>query len=164
MTGSDRRATVDALEAELGANRALARWPPHGFRASIGARWYGLDTVADDLLETGRELRHRLSGRGAQRFRRAPAVNQEGATVRLFEVKNPFGSVFGSSRRENFLARHVLREHARGRQLVEIFDDPYVRNWSTTADRRRLLDTPEVVAALGENAVDELRRTLRRAA
>jgi hypothetical protein len=69
--------------------------------------------------------------------------------------------LFGSSRQHDFLVRYVLREHARGRPLAEILDDPYVRNWSTPDQRRRLLDRPEVVRVLGENAVDELRRTLR---
>ena len=81
--------------------------------------------------------------------------------MRVFKSWNPFGSLFGSSRRENFLARYVLREHARGRSLEEIFDDAYVRNWSTPEERRRLLDAPEVVAALGDNALEELRRMLR---
>jgi hypothetical protein len=79
--------------------------------------------------------------------------------MRLF--RNPFRSLFGSSRRENFLARYVLREHARGRRLAEILEDPYVRNWSTPEERSRLLDLPEVVAALGETALEDLRRTVR---
>jgi len=83
--------------------------------------------------------------------------------VRVFTGRNPFGFLFGSSRREDFLARYVLREHARGRPLGEIFDDPYVRNWSTPEERRRLLDLPDVVAALGEHALEELRRTVRTA-
>lgn len=80
--------------------------------------------------------------------------------MRVFKGRNPFGFLFGSSRRENYLARYVLREHGRGRPLVEIFNDPYIRNSSTTEERRRLFDLPEVVAALGENAVEELRRTV----
>ena len=82
--------------------------------------------------------------------------------LRFFRGGSLFRSFFGSSRRsEDFLARYVLREHARGRPVAEIFDDPYVRNRSTPEDRRRLLDAPEVVAALGANALDELRRTVR---
>jgi len=67
----------------------------------------------------------------------------------FLKIKNPFGALFGSSRREKTLARYVLREHARGRPLDEVLEDPYVRNWSTPAERARLLDVPEVVAALG---------------
>jgi hypothetical protein len=84
--------------------------------------------------------------------------------VRVFKGRNPLGFLFGSSRHEDFLARYVLREHARGRPLAEILDDPYVRNWSTSAERRRLLDLPEVVAALGDNALEALRRSVRDAA
>jgi hypothetical protein len=83
--------------------------------------------------------------------------------VRVFKGKNPFRSLFGQSRREDFLARYVLREHARGRPLAEILEDPYVRNWSTPEERRRLLDVPEVVASLGENALEDLRRAVRAA-
>jgi hypothetical protein len=84
--------------------------------------------------------------------------------VRLIERRNPFRFLFGSSRREDFLARYVLREHARGRTLAEVFEDPYVQNRSTLEERSRLLDLPEVVAALGENALEELRRAVRAAA
>jgi hypothetical protein len=84
--------------------------------------------------------------------------------VRLFKGRNPFGSLFGSSRQENVLAQYVIREHARGRSLAEIVDDPYIRNRSTTEERARLLESPEVVAALGENALEELRQALRDAA
>ena len=82
----------------------------------------------------------------------------------MFKARNPFRFLFGSSRREDFLVRYVLREHARGRPLTEIFEDPYVRNWSTPQERRRLLDLPEVVAALGENALEDLRQAIRAAA
>jgi len=78
--------------------------------------------------------------------------------LRLFKGRNPFAFLFGSSRREGFLARYVVREHRRGRPLAEILDDPYVRNRSTPDERKRLLDEPEVVAALGDNALDELRQ------
>ena len=66
-------------------------------------------------------------------------------------MRNPFAFLFASSRREESLARYVLREHARGRPLAEILDDSYVRNWSTPEQRARVLERPEVVAALGKN-------------
>jgi hypothetical protein len=84
--------------------------------------------------------------------------------VRLFKGRSLFGSLFGSSRQENVLARYVVREHARGRSFAEIVDDPYVRNRSTPAERARLLELPEVVAALGDNALEELRQAVRDAA
>lgn len=70
-------------------------------------------------------------------------------------------TLFASSTREEYLARYVLREHARGRSLDEVLDDPYVRNRSTAEERSRLLERPEVVAALGGDAVEELRAGLR---
>jgi hypothetical protein len=73
-------------------------------------------------------------------------------------VKNPLAFLFGHSRREDYLVRYVLREHAHGRPLSEILDDPYVRAWSTPTERRRLLERPELVAALGEQSLAELRR------
>ena len=69
-------------------------------------------------------------------------------------------NLFGSSRRESALARYVLREHEQGRALSEIMGDPYVRNWSTPEERARLLERPEVVAALGGNALEELRQAV----
>jgi len=80
--------------------------------------------------------------------------------VRILK-RNPFTFLFGSSRNEDFLAQYVIREHARGRPLAEILDDNYVRNRSTPEQRARLLDRREVVGALGENALEELRRAVR---
>jgi hypothetical protein len=80
--------------------------------------------------------------------------------VRILK-RNPFTFLFGSSRNEDFLAQYVIREHARGRPLAEILEDNYVRNRSTPEQRARLLDRPEVVGALGENALEELRRAVR---
>ena len=65
-----------------------------------------------------------------------------------------------SSRREQYLTQYVLREYARGRSLRDVLEDPYVRNRSTPEERARLLERPEVVAAIGEQAVADLRRSL----
>jgi len=73
---------------------------------------------------------------------------------------NPFAFLFPANRREQHLARYVLREHKRGRPLAEILDDAYVRNWSTPEQRARLLERPEIVAGLAENSLAELRRTV----
>jgi hypothetical protein len=59
-----------------------------------------------------------------------------------------FAGFFGRSRRDQFLEQYVLREHARGRRLEEILEDPYLRNRTTEAERARLLDRPEIVAAV----------------
>jgi hypothetical protein len=116
--------------------------------------------------ETDREFRHRVKrpGRAERRSARPGVLESRGGVMGVFKGRNPFGFLFGSSRREHFLARYVLREHARGRPLAEILDDPYVRNWSTPEQRARLLDEPEVVAALGEDSLEELRLAVRNAA
>jgi hypothetical protein len=66
-------------------------------------------------------------------------------------------SLFQRSRKEQYLERYVVREYGRGRSLEEIMSDPYVRNRSTPEQQRRLLDSPEVVGAIGAHAVAELR-------
>ena len=71
--------------------------------------------------------------------------------------KGPLSFLFASTSREQYLVRYVLREHARGRVLADILDDAYLRNRTTPSDRARLLERPEVVAALGANSVSELR-------
>jgi hypothetical protein len=58
---------------------------------------------------------------------------------------------------EELIASYLIREHERGRDVAEILDDPYVRNRCTPQQVDRLLDRPEVVRALGENAIAETR-------
>jgi hypothetical protein len=79
-----------------------------------------------------------------------------------FRPRNPFAFLFASSRREQYLAEYVVRECARGRSLEDVLDDPYVRNRSTPAERGRLLERPEIVAAIGEQATADLKRALER--
>jgi hypothetical protein len=74
--------------------------------------------------------------------------------------RNPFAFLFVRSRRDQYLVTYVLREYARGRALEDILEDPYVRNRSTPEERARMLERPEVVAAIGEQAVADLRRSL----
>lgn len=75
----------------------------------------------------------------------------------LKERRNPFAFLFAGSRREDYLVQYVLREYGRGRLLSDVFMDPYVRNRSTPEERARLLDRPDVVSAIGEQALAELR-------
>jgi hypothetical protein len=65
--------------------------------------------------------------------------------------KNPFGSLFARSSREDQLAAYVIREHGLGRSIEDILGDPYLRNRSTEEERRRLLDRPDVIRAVGEH-------------
>jgi hypothetical protein len=74
--------------------------------------------------------------------------------------RNPFKSLFGKTRREQYVERYVLREHRKGRAFAEILEDPYVLAWSTPDERARLLERPDVVAAVGANAIADLRAAL----
>lgn len=67
-------------------------------------------------------------------------------------VRNPFSFLFARTSQEDRLAAYVVREHARGRSLDEVLDDPYVRNRATPQQVARLLDRPDVIHALGESA------------
>jgi len=71
--------------------------------------------------------------------------------------RNPFSFLFGPSSAERYVERYVLREHARGRALEDILDDAYVRNRCSHEQRARLLDRPEIVAAVGRQAVERTR-------
>ena len=71
--------------------------------------------------------------------------------------RNPFRFLLGTTRREQYVERYVLREHRQGRALAEILEDPYVQAWSTADERARLLECPEVVAAVGAGAIGDLR-------
>jgi hypothetical protein len=77
-----------------------------------------------------------------------------------FKERNPFAFLFVRPRREEYLSRYVLREYARGRSLRDVLEDPYVRNRSTAQERARLLERPEVVAAIGEQTVADLKHAL----
>jgi hypothetical protein len=76
--------------------------------------------------------------------------------------RNPLALLFSSRRSEQYLTNYVLREHARGRSFEDVVADPYVRNRTTPEQRARLLENPDVVAALGERAVADLKLTLGR--
>jgi len=71
-----------------------------------------------------------------------------------------FAFLFVRPRREQYLVEYVLREYARGRPLRDVLDDPYVRNRSTPEERARLLEHPDVVGAIGEQTLTDLRRGL----
>ena len=79
-------------------------------------------------------------------------------------LRSPFSFLFARPSTEDRVAAYVVREHARGRGLSDILNDRYVQNRLTTAQQRRLLDRPEIVHALGDDAVDETRRELERLA
>jgi hypothetical protein len=79
-------------------------------------------------------------------------------------LRSPFSFLFARSSTEDRVAAYIVREHSRGRGLSEILDDRYVQNRLTREQQRRLLDRPEVVHALGDDAVEQTRRELKAAA
>jgi hypothetical protein len=70
-------------------------------------------------------------------------------------LRNPFSFLFARSAAEDRLAAYVIREHRRGRALAEILEDPYVRNRATEEQRKRVLQRPDVIHAVGENVAAE---------
>jgi hypothetical protein len=70
------------------------------------------------------------------------------------------GGLSGSGAVEDALVRYVVRELDAGRPLADVMTDPYVTNRAGKVDSRRLLDRPEVIAAVGEDVIDDLRAKL----
>ena len=70
--------------------------------------------------------------------------------------RNPFSNLFAGNSREDQLAAYVIREHKTGRTLEDIFDDPYLRNRASELERRRLLERPDLIKAVGEDTVSAL--------
>ncbi|MGI9659028.1 MAG: hypothetical protein ACR2OD_08965 [Gaiellaceae bacterium] len=62
-----------------------------------------------------------------------------------------FKSLFQRSGRTDQLAAYLIREHAQGRDVDEILDDPYIKNRATETQRRQLLERPDVIRALSDN-------------
>ena len=80
---------------------------------------------------------------------------------RLSEIfRNPFSFLFARSSQEERLAAYVIREHDRGRSLDEILNDRYVQNRATPQQIARLLDRPEVIRAIGDDTIEDARRTI----
>ena len=75
-------------------------------------------------------------------------------------LRSPFSFLFARPSAEERISAYVIREHGRGRSLAEILEDRYVQNRLTPQQRMRLLDRPEVIQALGDEAVDSARREL----
>ena len=75
-------------------------------------------------------------------------------------LRSPFSFLFAGSSKEERIAAYIIREHERGRRLSEIVEDPYIRNRATEPELARMLERPEVVAALGRAAVSETEQDL----
>jgi hypothetical protein len=52
------------------------------------------------------------------------------------------------------VAQYVVREHDRGRTLAEILEDKYVVNRLSPEQRKRLLDRPEIIQAVGRDTAE----------
>jgi len=66
-------------------------------------------------------------------------------------LRSPFAFLFARPQKEELVAEYVVREHHSGRSLIDILDDPYVKNRCTPEQVRRVLERPEVVHALGDD-------------
>ena len=73
-----------------------------------------------------------------------------------FTFRNPFTA----TRHEQHLTLYILREIRRGRWLSDVLADPYVVNRTTEEQRKRLLDRPELVEAIGEEAIADLKNAV----
>jgi len=61
---------------------------------------------------------------------------------------------------EDSLVRYVVREVSGGRNLADVMQDAYITNRAGQVDARRLLDRPEVIAAVNDDVIDDLRGKL----
>jgi hypothetical protein len=74
--------------------------------------------------------------------------------------KDLFSFLFQRSTAEERVAQYVIREHDRGRPLAEILEDKYVVNRLSEEQRKRLLDRPDVLQAVGTDIVDATKATI----
>ena len=75
------------------------------------------------------------------------------------ERKRGSGRLTGA-RREDALARYVIAEARKGRNLTDVLEDPYIKNRADQTTLQRLMDHPELINALGGDAVKRLRDQL----
>ena len=69
--------------------------------------------------------------------------------------KDMFSSLFGGGSKDDRVAQYVIREHDRGRSLIDILEYKYVVNRLKTPEQRaRLLDRPEIIHAISGNMVE----------
>jgi hypothetical protein len=55
---------------------------------------------------------------------------------------------------------YVVRQVRGGRHIAEVLEDPYVTNRATPLERRALLEEPEVVDAVGDEVLKDLKAQL----
>lgn len=149
----------------------------HPLAAGIGASW-------QSILAVAREEKARLIVTGARGVTAAHAVLgsvSQGVTqhahIPVLVVPPPRAHVatsvfvsenrdqadpsgFVAPHREDALARYVLLEAGKGRDLSEILTDAYVVKRASTMTLDSLLDRRDVVEGLGRDAVQSLRAQL----
>jgi hypothetical protein len=69
-------------------------------------------------------------------------------------LRDLFSFLFQRSTQEERVAQYVIREHDRGRTLAEILEDKYVVNRLSPEQRKRLLDRPEIIQAVGRDTAE----------
>jgi len=72
-------------------------------------------------------------------------------------LRDMFSFLFQRSAQEERVAQYVVREHDRGRTLAEILEDKYVVNRLSPEQRKRLLDRPEIVQAVGRDTAEAVK-------
>jgi hypothetical protein len=72
-------------------------------------------------------------------------------------MRSPFAFLFATSKTEELVAEHLIREHHRGRALTEILEDAYVTNRLSPDQVDRVLERPDVLQSFGEDIVAEQR-------
>jgi len=78
----------------------------------------------------------------------------------MFDLRQLF---FGrSDANEEWLARHLVAEARRGRRTVDVLQDPAVLRHTDAMTRARVLDRSDVIEALAENAVTQVREEIAR--
>lgn len=75
-------------------------------------------------------------------------------TIVLVALKDIFSFLFQRSPAEERVAQYVVREHDRGRALKDILEDKYVVNRLSPDQRKRLLDRPEILRAVGADRAE----------
>ena len=67
------------------------------------------------------------------------------------EPKEERGEARAGLSKDDALAAYIVREYKSGRSLDDILDDPYLKNRASDEQRRRLLERPDVIRAIGED-------------
>jgi hypothetical protein len=78
----------------------------------------------------------------------------------LDAIKGAFSFLSSRSQSEERIAQYVIREHHRGRPMMEILEDHYVTNRCTPEQIRRLLDRPDVLHTLGGDLIADTKAKL----